>query len=95
MAKYVCDYGQVTAIGNKLIENSNTLVDAANSYSSSIEGSLSSWSGAAKNSFSSQSSAEVDKVKAKADEMKAFGEFIINAAKSIQELDEELANVRI
>lgn len=95
MTKFVCDYAQVNSIGNKLLEASNSLIESANRYNSSIDGSLSSWTGNTKTTFVSQSNAQVDKVLAKAKYISSFGEFIINSARSIQELDDDLANINI
>ena len=95
MAKYVCDYARVVAIGNKLIEAANNLTDVANRYSSSIEGSISSWNGTAKEAFSSQSTVQIEKILEKAKDLSSFGQFIIEAANKTQETDNELASMNI
>lgn len=95
MSKYVCGFSQVAAVGNKLIEASNTLTNAVSKYSSSIDGSLASWNGTAKNNFSKQSTAQVDKVLDKAKQLSSLGQFIVDAANNIQNLDDELSNINI
>lgn len=95
MSKYVCDFGQVSEAGNKLIEAASQMRESINRYSSGIDSSLSSWSGQAKNSYSKQSSNQASIVNKKADELNDFGEFIVNAAKSISQLEDELASIRI
>lgn len=95
MAKYVCDFGQVTAVGNKLIEAANSLLESANKFNSSIESSLSTWNGNSKSAFMSQSSAQVEKIIEKAKYIQSFGEFIIKAAESIQQLEEELGSTNL
>lgn len=95
MSKYVCGFSQVTAVGNKLIEASNTLTSAVSKYSSAIDGSLTSWSGTAKSNFSNQSTAQVNKVLDKAKQLASLGQFIVDAANNIQNLDDELSNMNI
>lgn len=95
MAKYVCDFTQVYEAGNKLIDAAAQIQSATSSYSSTIDGSLSGWDGQSKNSFSRQSSTQTGTAIAKAEVLDEFGEFIVNAARKIQELEESLAGLNI
>ena len=95
MAKYVCDFAAVTAIGDEVCEISSKITSAVNSYSSSIESNLSSWSGVAKQSFESTNSSQIAKAKEDAKYINTVGEYIKSAAKSIEALESELAGLSI
>ena len=95
MAKFVCDYAQVTAAGEKLIQAASDLTTATNNYSSTITSDLSGWTGDAKNSFTTTCTAQVTAATEKAKYMNDFGEFIKSASQKIQALDDELASISI
>ena len=95
MAKYVCDYAQVSAAGDKVIEAASELLQATSTYSSNISSDLSGWTGEAKNTFVSQSSSKEKVATTKAERMNEFGEYIKEVSSQIQELDETLAGIRI
>lgn len=95
MARYVCDFGQVSDAGNKLIEAASQMRESINRYTSGIDSSLSGWDGQAKSSYSRQSTNQATIVNKKADYLNDFGEFIVNASKSISELEDELSSIRI
>lgn len=95
MAKFVCDYEQVIAAGEKLSTMAAELETSVTNYSSKITSDLSGWTGDAKTQFTTTCNTEVEKAKANAQEAKAVGEFIKKAAQSIQELDEQLAGISI
>lgn len=95
MAKYVCDFGQVKSAGEKLCTASSDLQSAISNYSSRIESDLHSWDGTAKSNFSTTNKDQVQSAMRTAQQMEALGEFIKNAAQSIEDLDEELAGLSI
>lgn len=95
MAKYVCDFGEVTAIGNKVCEAVSTLEAAVNTYSSRIESDLQSWSGVAKDSFNKTNAEQVSLATADLTYVKELGEFIKSASQSIEELETQLASLSI
>lgn len=95
MAKYVCDFDSVIAVGNKLISSANSLSSATSTYSSSIDSDLSGWDGVAKSAFASQKETLVSNNMSKAQYASEFGEFLIEAANSIQELEESLSGLSI
>ena len=95
MPKYVCDFAQVTAAGDKLVEAASEMTTATNQYASNIKSDLSGWNGQAKASFINQCDTLVGKTTQKAEYIESFGEFIKGASKSIQELDEQLASLSI
>jgi len=95
MAKYVCDYGAVVSAGQSLIQAASELTSATNNYSSKITSDLSTWSGEAKSAFMSQCESQVAATLQKAQTISEFGEFIVKAAQSIQELDDQLASLSI
>ena len=95
MAKYVCDYDQVIAAGEKLCTMATELETSVTNYSSKISSDLSGWTGDAKSTFTTTYDEQVTKAKTNAQEAKAVGEFIKKAAQSIQQLDEQLASYSI
>ena len=95
MAKYVCDFAQVSAAGDKVIEAANELLQTTSTYSSNIQQDLSGWSGQAKNNYSTQNSGREAIAVAKAQRMNEFGEFIKEASNQIQELDDTLAGIQL
>ena len=95
MAKYVCDVEQVTAIGEKVVQTVGELETSVNSYSSRIESDLNGWSGESKTSFNATNAEQVKQATTDLSYVKELGEFIKSAAKSIQELEEQLATLSI
>lgn len=95
MAKFVCDYAQVTAAGEKLIAAASDLSSATSTYSTNISSDLSGWTGTAKDSFSTQCTTQTTTASEKAKYMNEFGEFIKSASQKIQQLDDELASITI
>ena len=95
MAQYICDYAQVTAIGEKLCQAASDLQSSVNSYSSKIDGDLSTWTGVAKNNFASSNQAQVQASLADAEYMKNLGEYIKEVSAQIQAVDDELASISI
>jgi len=95
MAKYVCEFGSVISAGQSLIQAASDLTSATNNYSSKINSDLSGWEGTAKSSFMTQCTTQTEAALKKAQEIQAFGEFVVKAAQSIQELDESLASMSI
>lgn len=91
MAKFVCDYAQVSAAGDKLISAASTLTSATTTYGANIESDLQGWTGDAKNAFMTTCKSQVDVASAKAANINAFGEFVKSSAQKIQELDDQLA----
>ncbi len=95
MAKYVCDFGEVTSVGEKVIETATTLEAAVNTYSSRIESDLASWTGTAKDSFKTTNASQVSAAVSDLNYVKSLGDFIKNASKSIEELETQLAALSI
>ena len=95
MAKYVCDTDTVKSIGEKLCQTASDISNGVQSYSSSIESDLSTWTGTAKESFNSSNATYVTTAKTDATYINALGEFVKNAAESIQSLEDELAGLLI
>lgn len=95
MPKFVCDYGQVTSAGAKLVEAGNTLKTATTTYASKIESDLKGWNGDAKTSFMSTCKTQIEAATQKADKMSRFGEFVKGGAQKIQELDDQLASLSL
>ena len=59
MAKYVCDFDQVIAAGDKLCSTATEMMTAVSNYSSKITSDLSSWDGNAKSTFTTQCDGQV------------------------------------
>ena len=95
MAKYVCDFAEVQAAGEKLCQTASDMTSAIDTYSSTIESDLSTWTGTAKSSFESTNTTQVTTAKADAQYINALGEFVKKASQSIQSLEEELASLSI
>lgn len=95
MAKYVCDFEQVYAAGEKLCSMAMDLESSVSNYGSKISGDLSSWTGEAKGNFTTQCEGQVQLATAGAQKANELGEFIKEASKSIQALDDELASLSI
>lgn len=95
MAKFVCDFEQVRSVGEKLTSMANDLQSGISNYSSKINGDLSAWTGTAKNVFMQQCDAQVSQASSNAQSVANLGEFIINAAQSISDLETKLSNLSI
>ena len=95
MAKYVCDFAQVTAAGEKVCQAATELTTAISNYSSRIDGDLASWNGNAKGTFTTTNAEQVKLANTNAAYMNALGEFIKQSAKSIQQLEEQLSSLSI
>ena len=95
MAKYVCDFDQVIAAGDKLCSTASEMTTAISNYSTKVTSDLSSWTGSAKASFTTQCEGQVQIATANAQKMNAVGEAIKKAAMSIQELETQLASQSI
>lgn len=95
MAKYVCDFEQVYAVGEKVCESVTELETAVSTYSSHIDSDLSTWSGVAKDSFTTTNKEQVQSTTTDLAYVKDLGEFIKSSSKSIQELEEQLATLNI
>lgn len=95
MAKYVCDFDQVKANGENLCQAGTVLSSAINNYSSGINRSLSTWSGDAATAFNESNSKQVETSLANAEYIHSLGEFVKEAAQSIENLENELASLTI
>ena len=95
MAKYVCDFEQVTAIGEKICQAATDISSSVKTYSTSIDGDLSEWNGNAKDQFNTANTSLVSTATTDAEYVNSLGEFIKKASSSIQELEEELASLSI
>lgn len=95
MAKYVCDFAQVIAAGEKLVSTATEMKTAVQNYDTKVTQDLASWNGNGKSSFSTQCTGQVQLATANAEQMEKVGEFIKSAAQSIQELESQLASLSI
>lgn len=95
MAKYVCDFGEVNRIGTELCSLAEELKGNISSFDSQITSDLSTWNGDAKSSFQGQCSGQVENAISQAEYANELGEFIKNAASSIEQLESELASSSI
>lgn len=95
MAKYVCDFDQVIAAGDKLCSTASEMTTAISNYSTKVTSDLSSWTGSAKGTFTSQCDTQIQLAQSNAQKMNSVGESIKKAAMSIQELETQLASQSI
>lgn len=91
MAKYVCDFDQVISAADKLCSAASEMTTAVSNYATKVTSDLSSWTGSAKSSFTTQCEGQVQIATTNAQKMNAVGESIKKAAMSIQELETQLA----
>ena len=91
MPKYVCDVDAVTTIGNEVIAAAGELDTSIGNYNSKITSDLSSWDGNAKNSFNTANTTQVETAKADSQYINELGTFIVDAAKKIDEVEQQLA----
>ena len=87
MAKYVCDFAAVSAIGQQLIDSSTEMNGATKTYSSTIDSDLSQWTGTAKTSYKSTSDGQIQVAQANSQEMEALGTFIKQASEAIEKME--------
>ena len=59
MAKYVCDFDQVIAAGDKLCSTASEMTTVVSNYATKVTSDLSSWTGSAKASFTTQCEGQV------------------------------------
>ncbi len=96
MARYVCAFDSVRAIGNKVKEEGTNLKNSINTYSTTIDNDLSGWTGGtAKNSFETSNGQIVASSTADAEYIIALGEFIVEAANRIEEVENQLSSLSI
>lgn len=95
MAKYVCDFDQVISAADKLCSTASEMTLAVSNYANKVSSDLSSWTGNAKGSFTTQCEGQVQIATANAKKMNDIGESIKKAAMSIQELETQLATQNI
>ena len=95
MPKYVCDVEQVYAIGEKVTQLASDMSNSVNTYSSKIDTDLTSWTGKAKTAFQQTSSEQVKLANDDIKYVSELGDFIKQASRKIQELEEQLANLSI
>ena len=95
MAKYVCDFAEVIAAGEKLCSAANDIKTAIQNYDTNVTNDLSAWSGEAKNNCTTQCTSQVELATEKAYKINEVGEFIKSSAKSIQDLENQLASLSI
>ncbi len=95
MAKYVCDFEQVSSIGNEICEAVSDMLSSLTTYSSNIESNLSSWSGEAKSSFTATNSSLISQTTSDFEYINSLGEFIKASSEAIQSVEEELAAMKI
>ena len=92
MAKYVCDFETVTSVGNSIKEAGNGLLAETNKYSSSIDTSLSGWSGTAKETAIKQINEQSEKYVSSVKDVVAYGEYLLKVSNDISNAESELAN---
>ena len=92
MAQYVCDFDTVTKVGNSIKEAGNNLLAETKKYSSSIDTSLSGWSGTAKDSAIKQINEQSEKYVSSVKDVVAYGEYLLKVSNDISNAESELAN---
>ena len=95
MAKFVCDIEQVTSAGEKIVDASENMAKSTSTYSTNINQYLSSWKGECKTELDSTNNDNTRAIASKITRMDEFGEYIKEVAKTIQELEDELAAIKI
>ena len=92
MAQYVCDFDTVTKVGNSIKEAGNNLLAETKKYSSSIDTSLSGWSGTAKETAMKQVNEQSAKYVSSAMNVVAYGQYLIDVSNEIEKTESELSS---
>ena len=95
MARYVCDFDQVYSCGEKVCKIASDLNAAIDSYSSSINSDLSTWSGSSREAFDASNSDHITSSSKDIEFINSFGEFIRSFSEKVQSLEDELASLDI
>ena len=92
MAQYVCDFDTVTSVGNSIIKAGNNLLAETKKYSSSIDTSLSGWSGTAKETAMKQVNEQSAKYVSSAMNVVAYGQYLVDVSNEIEKTEGELTS---
>ena len=95
MAELVCDFEQVKIAGEALNRASYEYEAAIRNFPTNIESDLASWKGSSKDNFSAGVESQVNASMEVCEQVRSVGEFITNAANSIETMEEELASQSI
>lgn len=98
MPKYVCDTELVYSEGEKICTEANDLNTSISTYSTNVDSDLSGWTESTvggKASFTSAKNQQVQAAQADCTYINEVGEFIKGAAKSIDELEDQLSALKI
>ena len=95
MPKYVCDIEQVYSIGEKVCQVAQDINSSVTNYSSRIDSYLSTWTGTAKDAFTKTNATQVQTATEDTTYINELGDFIKEASRKIQELEEQLAGLSI
>ena len=95
MTKFICDYDQVTAVGTKICDTAQSIVDSVSSYASNLEEDLASWNSDARATFATENNERMDVVASKVQRIDEFGQYVKEVSKQIKDLDTEIAAIKI
>lgn len=95
MPKLVCDFATVTEEANNLKTSGETMKTDISTYKGNIEKDLEKWNSESKDSFNFANGAQIDEANSISEYAKSLGEFIAKASKAIEDLDNQLANIKI
>ncbi len=95
MAKYTCDTENVYKEGEALAKAVSQMNDDITNYVNNLDSDLSLWDSTAKKVFVRTANELLGVAKKNSTYANSLSEYITSAAKSIQSLEEELANIDI
>lgn len=95
MAKYVCDFQAVRDAATKLGQTAGDMTASIDTYSSTIESDLEGWESASKTSYMVANEEQKAKIKSVNEYATNMSEYIKLVADSIEQLENELANLNI
>ena len=95
MPKLVCDFDTVNEEANNLKTSGSDIKTAVSTYEGQIESDLSQWDAPSKGSFTTVNKGQITEANAISEYATSLGEFIAKASKDIEELDNQLATIKI
>ena len=90
MSKYVCDFEAVKAVGESLKNESTDMTTSTKTFDSNITSDLSSWTGEAKDTFTTSLKEIVSMTNETSSFAEKVGTHIVDAAAKIEAVEQEL-----
>ena len=95
MAKFVCDFEQVSACSKKLLSESEAMINVINNMDTSVDKNLAEWTGYTHDEFISSIENKKNDLLNYANVSIQLSEFLSTVSQAIMTLEEELASMTI